>query len=63
MKAEDADPWKAGTFEGCRQAQVRENAQQPLIERLRWCCEMSELIRQRDIAAGRTPPAERDRYN
>ena len=51
------DPWKAGSFEGCRIAQTQEMSQRPLIERLRWACEMSEVIRKRDLAAGRIPPA------
>jgi len=58
------DPWQAGSFEGCRIAQTKEVSERPLIERLRWACEMSEVIRKRDIAAGRTPPASNaDRYN
>ena len=58
------DPWRAGSFEGCRIAQTQEIAKLPLIERLRWACEMSEVIRKRDLAAGRTPPAlNPDRYN
>ncbi len=58
------DPWQAGSFEGCRIAQTQEIAKRPLIERLRWACEMSEVIRKRDVAAGRPPPAlNPDRYN
>jgi hypothetical protein len=58
------DPWQAGSFEGCRISQTKEVAERPLIERLRWSCELSEVIRKRDLAAGRTPPAlNADRYN
>ncbi len=61
---EAEDPWQAGSFEGCRIAQTKEIAKRPLIERLRWACEMSEVIRKRDLAAGRTPPAlNPNRYN
>ncbi len=61
--ADEIDPWSAGTFEGNRAAQAREAAALPAHERLRWACEMSELIRLRDLRAGRTPPALRpERY-
>jgi len=56
MNAEH-DPWAAATFEGARKAQTKEFAQLSLTERLRWCCEMSELIRKNEIAHGRIPPA------
>lgn len=49
--------WSAGSFEGNRVAQTRDMASRPLAERLRWACEMSEVIRIRDEAAGRVPPA------
>ena len=62
INQENEDSWSAATFEGARKAQNEEMARRPLIERLRWACEMSELIRKRDIAAGKTPPALRDRY-
>lgn len=58
------DPWQAGTFEGSRLAQTQDMAKRPFIERLRWACEMSEVIRLRDLAEGRTPPAlNANRYN
>jgi hypothetical protein len=53
----EKDPWQAGTFEGSRIAQTQDMAKRPLIERLRWACEMSEVIRIRDLTAGRIPPA------
>lgn len=62
MSSPEKDPWKAATFEGARRAQNEEMKERPLIERLRWCCEMSEMIRLHDIKAGKTPPALRDRY-
>ena len=58
------DPWKAGSFEGCRIAQTEEIARRPFIERLRWACEMSELIRLKCLNEGKMPPALReDRYS
>jgi len=57
------DPWAAATFEGSRAAQAREAADLSFHQRLAWCCEMSEVIRKRDLREGRTPPALRpDRY-
>ncbi|MEM7791391.1 MAG: hypothetical protein AAF546_08315 [Verrucomicrobiota bacterium] len=58
--AEDPDPWEAGTFEGAKEAQKREDRNRSFHERLRWCCEMSELIRKQALAEGRVPPALRD---
>lgn len=63
MEAGKKDLWKAATFKGARKAQNAEFAQRSLVERLRWCCEMSEMIRLRDISEGKAPPAFRDRYN
>lgn len=63
MNAEN-DPWAAATFDGARKAQTKEFAQLSLTERLRWCCEMSEMIRKNEIAMGRVPPALRaDRHS
>ena len=56
------DPWEAASFKGARRAQARESARLSFEERLRWVCEMSEVIRARERAAGRDPPALRDRY-
>ncbi len=57
------DAWAAGTFEGCVAAQASEAARFDAAERIRWACEMSEMIRLRDLRAGRVPPALRgDRY-
>lgn len=53
----DEDPWLAGSFEGNRVVQTRDMAGRPFIERLRWACEISEVVRIRDVAAGRVPPA------
>ena len=54
---ENQDPWIAGTFKGSRIAQTREFAARPLIERLQWTCEMSEMIRLKHLREGKTPPA------
>lgn len=51
------DPWTAATFAGARIAQKQELAARPLIERLRWNCEMSEVIRIKHLREGKTPPA------
>lgn len=47
----DSDPWQAATFSGTRSAQAREAASHSTaFERIRWACEMSEAIRQRNEA-------------
>jgi hypothetical protein len=51
------DGWEEATFAGARAAQTREFAARPLIERLRWNCEMSEMIRLKHLLEGKTPPA------
>lgn len=56
-KPKEEDPWLAGSFEGNRVVQTRDMADRPLIERLRWACEISEVVRIRDEAAGLVPPA------
>lgn len=55
-----SDPWAAVTFEGARNAQGKEWSELPVEERFRWLCEMSELIHDQAIAAGRIPPALND---
>jgi hypothetical protein len=52
MKHPESDPWNAATFEGARAAQTREAASRTTAyERIRWACEMSEAIRERDELA------------
>ena len=49
MKRPESDPWNAATFEGARAAQTREAASRTTAyERIRWACEMSEAIRERE---------------
>ena len=61
---ETSDPWESVTFEGARRAQTREAASLSAEERLRWVCEISEVVRLRDIAEGRVPACLRpDRWD
>jgi hypothetical protein len=55
---------QTASFRGDRIAQPEGMANHPLIENLRWACEMSEVIRMRDLTNGRTTPAlNSNRYN
>ncbi len=56
-KPKEDDPWASSTFAGARIVQTRDMAARPLIERLRWSCEMSEMIRIQHLREGKTPPA------
>ncbi|MEM8867975.1 MAG: hypothetical protein AAGC73_06875 [Verrucomicrobiota bacterium] len=62
-KAKDTDPWSVATFDGAKKAQNEEDRERSFQDAIRWCCEMSELIRRQAIEEGRTPPAlQHDRY-
>jgi hypothetical protein len=57
------DPWYVGTFEGAREAQIRESKNKSPAARIRWACEMSECIRMLHASQNKTPPAlNPDRY-
>jgi len=64
MSAKDKDAlWDTASFSGARVAQTREFAARPFIERLKWNCEMSEMIRLKHPKEGKIPPAlDPDRY-
>lgn len=64
MSATEKDSlWSAASFDGARVAQAREFATRPFIERLKWNCEMSEMIRLKCLKEGKIPPAlDSDRY-